>query len=242
MTMKRKAALPVGVALAALAVVQFAIASHPRPKSATPLRVSLVPAYEECTAPNRTHGPPLGFPSCTPPVQTSDHLTVGTPDANGAPANSISWVRLDVRVGAPGPPDDSELEIRAKVTDVRCKPGVSACGSANAAGGPDYTGELEGNATIRITDHFNGPDGNEPATVRDIPLPFTLSCASTAETSVGAVCTFPTTTECLGCMPPKDGQRTVVEITQVQVRDGGADGRVATLDNTLFMNQGVFIP
>jgi hypothetical protein len=33
-----------------------------------------------------------------------------------------------------------------------------------------------------------------------------------------------------------------VEFTQIQILDGGADGSVGTQDNTLFMNQGVFIP
>ena len=37
--------------------------SYPRPRGASPLRVSLVPAYQACTAPNRTHGSPLSFPS-----------------------------------------------------------------------------------------------------------------------------------------------------------------------------------
>ena len=54
-----------------------------RPAGATPLRVPLVPAYEPCSSPSLNHGPPLAFPSCGPPVQASDHLTVGTPDANG---------------------------------------------------------------------------------------------------------------------------------------------------------------
>ena len=38
-------------------------ATHPRPKSASPMQMSLVPAYTPCAAPNRTHGPPLAFPS-----------------------------------------------------------------------------------------------------------------------------------------------------------------------------------
>ena len=42
---------------------------YPRPKGASPMRGSLVPAYEPCTAPNRTHGPPLAFPSCAPPAR-----------------------------------------------------------------------------------------------------------------------------------------------------------------------------
>ena len=41
--------------------------THVRPAGATPFRVPLVPAAKHCTAPNRTHGPPLAFPSCNPP-------------------------------------------------------------------------------------------------------------------------------------------------------------------------------
>jgi hypothetical protein len=231
--------------LGVMLMVQVAIATHPRPKGASPVRVSLVPAFEKCTAPNMTHGPPLGFPSCSPPVPTSQFLTVGTPDANGAAANSVGNVRLAVLVGTPGPPDDSSLKLDAKVTDVRCKTGVSACGSANAQDGPDYTGELEGFATARVTDHYNATatgGGTDPATMQDIPFPFTMSCASTADTSTGSVCEIPRSTECLGCPPPKEGVRTVIELTQIQVRDGGADGVAATQGNTLFMVQGVFIP
>ncbi len=40
---------------------------YPRPAGAAPLRVSLVPTYASCTAPNREHGPPLAFGSCNPP-------------------------------------------------------------------------------------------------------------------------------------------------------------------------------
>ena len=231
--------------LGLMIVVQVAIATHPRPKGASPVRASLVPAYEKCTSSNRTHGPPLAFPSCSPPVPVSDFLTVGTPDANGAAANSVGSVRVGVHVGSPGPPDDSAVQITGNITDVRCKAGVSTCGNANAQGGPDYTGELEGNATIRITDHYNAASpggGTDPATLVDIPLPFHLSCASTADTSIGATCVFPTGTECLGCPLPKEGVRTVIEITQLQIRDGGADGMAATQDNTLFMVQGIFIP
>ena len=237
----RPLALAVG-ALMLLTATQLAGASHPRPKGATPIRVSLVPAYQPCTTSNNTHGPPLAFPSCSPPVQTSDFLTVGTPDVNGAAANSVGSVRISVVVGAPGPPDDSAVAIKGTITDVRCKAGASACGGANAQGGPDYTGELQGNATIRITDHHNGPDRTDAATVQDIPLPFTLSCASTSDTAIGATCQIPTSTECLGCPPPKEGARTIVELTQIQLFDGGSDGIAATQGNTLFMVQGVFIP
>src|SRR3954464_6119934 len=121
-----------------MGIAQVASATHPRPKGATPLRASVVPAYKTCAVPNRTHGAPLAFPSCNPPVQSSNFLTVGTPDANGvAAANSVGFIRLDVKVGVPGPPDDSDVLIRQSLSDVRCKPATAAavCGTANAADG-----------------------------------------------------------------------------------------------------------
>ena len=155
---RRKTAVLSAVALGALGLFMLASvanATHPRPKGATPLRVSMVPAFNQCTAPNRTHGPPLAFPSCNPPALSSTAVTVGTPDANGAAANSEGSVKLEVLVGVPGPPDDSDVLITSNATDIRCQAGTTSCGSANAADGADYTGGLQGNATIRITDHYN---------------------------------------------------------------------------------------
>ena len=61
----------------------------------------MVPAYGQCTAPNRTHGPPLAFPSCAAPTQTSEQLTVGTADSNGKPASHAGTVRYDAIGGSP---------------------------------------------------------------------------------------------------------------------------------------------
>jgi len=248
MSIKRKMVLPLALALGALGLMvmaQMASATHPRPKGATPLRASTVVAYKACTTPNRTHGAPLAFPSCNPPVQASNFLTVGTPDANGvAAANSVGFIRLDVKVGVPGPPDDSDVLIRASVSDVRCKPATAAtvCNQANAADGPDYSGEVQGNAIIRITDHYNGPGLNEAATVQDIPFPVNATCANTADTGAGGLCTANTSANAAVPGSVKDTQRANVEIAQLQINDGGADGQVATADNTLFGVQGIFIP
>ena len=46
-------------------------AGYPRPKGATPTRVPLVPAFNACAAPNRTHGPPLAFGRATRRSQSS---------------------------------------------------------------------------------------------------------------------------------------------------------------------------
>ena len=243
-TVKTRMLMPLTLVLAALGLMvaaQIAGATHARPKGATPLRVPLVPAYNACATPNRTPGPPLAFPSCNPPVQGSSFLTVGSPDANGAAANSVGAVQLNVVPSTCCPPQD--VAVTASISDVRCKAG-SACGNANAAGGPDYTGELQSNATIRITDHWNATSpggGTDPATVVDVPFPLNFQCANTADTSIGAGCTVNTSAVAVG-PPPSSVDRANVEISQLQVIDGGTDGLVGTTPNTLFAIQGIFIP
>ena len=227
--------------LAVTALTQIAGASHVRPKGATPLRASLVPAFKACSAPNRTHGAPLAFPSCHPPVQESNYLTVGTPDANGVQARSSGFLRLRVKAT---PPED--LFITLTITDVRCLPGTDAavCGTINNFDGPDYTGQVQSDATLRISDHYNGPNLDEAATVQDIPFPVTAFCVSTADMTVGSTCSVSTSSQA-NCPPVCqnfDNQRSVIELGQVLVRDGGADGQIATADNTVFMRQGIFIP
>jgi hypothetical protein len=232
-------------AVAMLIVSSVALATHPRPKGASPLYASMVPAQQACATPNRTHGPPLVFASCNPPVATSQSLTIGSPDANGAAANGIGFVRLTVKVGIPGPPEDSDVLIVSSGTDIRCLTGTAACGNANTFDGPDYTGELQGNAQIQITDHWNalapggGPDA---ATVIPIGFPVPGQCASTADTAIGGTCSANTSANATVPGAVKDGKRAIVEISQLQIADGGDDGLNATAPNTLFAVQGIFIP
>jgi hypothetical protein len=223
-----------------LVSAQLSSATHPRPKGATPLRVPIVVAYKQCTGTgNRTHGAPLAFPSCAPPVQTSSWLTVGTPDANGAAANSISSVTLKVKGTSP-----EDVIIQSSGTDIRCKAGTSAtvCNSANAADGPDYSGGMQGNALIRISDHYNGPALNEAATVQDIPFPVNATCANTTSTTTGGTCGVNTSANAVLAGSVKDTQRGVVEIQQIQIFDGGQAGVAGAADATLFGVQGIFIP
>jgi len=248
MTIRKRMVFPAALAVGALVmmvVASMASATHPRPKGATPLYASLVPAYAACTAPNRTHGPPLAFPSCNPPVQTSTAVTVGSPDAGGGAANSVGFVKLSVKVGLAGPPDDSDVNITSSISDVRCKAGTTACGAGNAADGADYTGELQGNATIRISDHWNAVapgGGTDAATVIDIPFPVTTTCATTADTAIGGLCTVTTSANTVVPGAVKDAKRAIVEVGQITITDGGADGLNGTSPNTLFETQGIFIP
>jgi hypothetical protein len=172
---------------------------------------------------------------------------VGTPDWNGAAAQSIGSLRLSVLVGDPGPPDDSDVRITASITDVRCDSQREGgpCVDGNAAGGRDYLGELEAVADLRVTDRFNGESadgGSDPATVVDFPFPVTMQCAGTPA-DVGATCAVQTTAAALVPGAVRDGERAVVAVGQIRVNDGGPDGLAATVDgNRRFAAQGIFIP
>jgi Tol biopolymer transport system component len=222
------------------------VAGYPRPKAASPLQVSLVPAYSQCTAPNRTHGPPLAFPSCNPPAQASAQATVGSPDALGGGANFTGTVRYKVVVGAPGPPDDSNVGLTASLADVRCLPSGSSCGGANAAGTADYAGELRVSVGLQMTDRWNAPaagGGTDAATVGEVTLAGSFPCGQTASTSTGSTCSLSTSANALVPGLVKDTKRAMWQFQRVQVHDGGPDLDADTTgDNTLFAVQGIFIP
>jgi PKD repeat protein len=205
---------------------------YPRPRNGSPLRTSLVPAYDSCATPNRMHGPPLEHPSCNPPSAASDNVTVGTPDANGSAADSVGWFRYNVQVGDPGTPaDEADVALEFSLSDVR-----------NAGSLSDYGGELQTRATIRITDRRSGPAANESGTVEDLALTATASCAVTADTGTGAVCGLTTTLDALTPGLAPEGARTIWAMGPVEVLDGGSDGDVDTPGNQVFARQGLFIP
>jgi len=205
---------------------------YPRPKGATPFRASLVPAYAECTSANRTHGPPLASPSCNPPAQTSDHLTVGTPDANGKPAKSVGSLRAGVIADETSTSaDEADVALTFDLIDVR-----------NQSDLLDYNGELEARAAVRITDRDNTP-GPVAGTVADFLYAFTVPCSTTADTTVGSTCSIATTADSLVPGTIDGGNRSIWELGQIEVLDGGADGLASTSGgNTPFARQGIFVP
>ncbi len=211
------------------------ITAYPRPKGATPTQVSMVPAYAQCTAPNRTHGPPLGFPSCSSPSQTSDELTVGTADSNGKATKSRGSVRYDTVVGNPATSaDEADVQVTVELSDVY-RQGTLA----------DYTGELRAQTSLRITDKLNtpAPGGPGAATVSDAFLGATVPCTATADTSEGASCNLVTTFDSLVPGTITETKRSIWALGAAQLYDGGADSDGDTpADNTLFMTQGIFIP
>ena len=114
--------------------------AYARPKAATPLEVSLVPAYRACATPNRTHGrrsPPLlrpAHPGLGP-------ATVGTPDANGQAPVSIGAVARHAGRRLPTPPDEG-----------RRGRGCPSATSAKAGPQRDTGGDITLALSARLTD------------------------------------------------------------------------------------------
>ena len=215
---------PGGVGMSGTVTVNGATVGYPRPKGASPLRASLAPAYKPCTTPNRTHGSPLAFSSCSPPVQVSDYVTVGSPDANGAAANSVG--SITVKVLSP-----ADVRFTSSITDVRRKSDLA-----------DYTGELQARFPMQITDKLNGPSANENGT-GNTTIAFTIPCTATGLTTIGSACAITTTANSVIPGSVVDSARSVWELQPVQVFDGGADGVASTTaGNTLFADQAIFAP
>jgi DNA-binding beta-propeller fold protein YncE len=232
---KTPATVTAGPTPVAVAVGSLPQGNYPRPRGATPFMTYLVPAYQPCFAWNRSHGPPFqNYGSCNPPVQASNYLTVGTADSNGAPTKSIGSVRYDAIPGNDATSqNEADVTIVVTIYDVRNKSDLS-----------DYTGELTADSALRITDKNNTPNpGAGPGTVSDTHLPFAVPCATTSDLTIGSTCTVSTSANAVMPGSVAEGKRAIWELGQVKVYDGGADSLASTTgDNTLFMDQGIFVP
>jgi hypothetical protein len=213
-------------------------ATFPRPRGATPLRVPLVDTFAPCGSPtrmpNRTHGAPLSYPSCAPPITGSFRLVLGTPDANGFSAAGVGSVTLRVKVGNPSTPgNQADVRLEVSQTDVR----------ANlVAGRPDYTGELLAELPLRVTDMFNSDGPGGAATVMDFRLRAVVPCADNGDPNDGGACDTSTTANALAAGAVRESRRAIWELGQVRVFDGGADGVALTEPNAQFLKQGLFVP
>jgi len=216
------------------------VTGFPRPKAASPLQTALVAAYQTCSSPNRTHGPPLAHPSCNPPVRSSAPLTVGTPDANGFGANSTAFARYSVKPGnLSTSADEADVKITASITDVR-----------NHPAGTDYTGQVLLTAQLTITDNDNAAETPEPATTEARPFEVPVQCSATADTTRGGACALTTSYDAVIPGAVSERQRAIWALGQIQVRDAGPNGTgyascpptCGDGDETVFMRQGIFVP
>jgi len=199
--------------------------SHVRPISASPIYVSLVPSFQECTAANRAHGPPLAYGSCTPPAMRSPNLTIRVPNGE---SRSKGFVRMAARLGPAGGPDDTDIRLRLSLSNVMRASDLS-----------EYTGELRAGATVRLTDK----ETPVSSTVQDFPLEFDVPCTPTPDPADKSLCDVLTDVDAVipGATPERT--RAVWALDQIRVYDGGPDEDAGTEgDNSLFAVQGFFVP
>jgi hypothetical protein len=204
---------------------------YPRPRGASPLRMSLVPAYKQSQCSNAVatqHGPPLAHRSC-PWQLESAQLTTGTPDSNGLFVRMEAYLLMKVMPGNESTPaDEADVKLTLHVNDVLTK-----------ALAP-YTGEIRARLMARITDL----DGKSAmSTTTPVSYGVTASCVPNADPRLGSACVSQTTMDALTPGAAREGDRAIWQLDQVEVFDAGADGNVLTsADNTVFLRQGVFIP
>jgi hypothetical protein len=146
---------------------------YTQPVGASPLRVSLVPAFEPCEtgSADSMHGAPLDFPACSHPAPASSTVTVGP--------RSLGFARMVVcdagsastfcnpSTGTLPKPD---VRLTASIRDVKCAstlpPGQSACLAAGADYNPNgspgpYTDGGDGSSTPARPICF--PSGTSPS-------------------------------------------------------------------------------
>jgi dipeptidyl aminopeptidase/acylaminoacyl peptidase len=208
------------------------VAGYPRPKGATPMYVSFVTAYQPCTAPNREHGPPLAFGSCSPTQPTSAYLVPGTADVNGKPPRNEGYLVLRAIPGVISTPaDEADASIEFFSDDIFTKTPLA-----------DYAGELRASFRVRATDRNNAPSPTA-GTTYDFSVAFSAPCTPNPDDLEGSACALSTTVDALIPGAIAEGKRSVWQVTDARVFDGGADGDGdTTADNTLFATQGIFIP
>jgi hypothetical protein len=127
--------------------------------------------------------------------------------------------------------DEADVAIEIRINDVRRKSNLA-----------DYTGEVLVNHTLRITDRYNGDAQNEPGTMVEYDFPIFPPCTATADPGQGSTCNLTTSADARVPGAIKEGKRTIWQLGEIRVYDGGADGFPSSFPNDVFLTQGVFVP
>jgi hypothetical protein len=248
MMIRKTAVLVAGACLMALPLAGTASATHDVPSQADVLHVDLVPNFRQtisstqCTArggANSTHGAPLAFASCNPPA-----FVPGTVAHAGL--QSTSDVDVTVVPGDTDPTngDQADVLLAGGGTDLR----------SGSRTGPDYdpnpTGaDVTSVAKIRISDHFNTTTGQPcaattscPATVIDTDFPTPVSCAATADPSVGSTCSVSTSADQVVPGVVLENKKAVVQAFRIRIKDAGNNGAPGDTDDRDAFMQGIYIP
>ncbi len=192
------------------------LAAQVRPKGATPIFLSLVPAFNQCTSPNATHdapNPPLSSGSCVPARPTNSFVTVGEPQVNGKGANFAGSVTIRAISG--------DTQFIVNVADVRSVFDLS-----------DYTSRLRLRYAIRLTDRAN-PAGTAGTLQDAVFSSDDVQCTATVDTTVGSTCALTTTLNSIVPGVVVSGRRAIWRLQSLSLQ---------TLNGVDFAVPGTFTP
>jgi hypothetical protein len=194
--------------------------------------VSLVPAFTQCGTPANpavgSHSPPFAVGSCNPsPVALAQ---VGSQSVGSA---RLSEVAGDITTAA----NEADIAFAANVTDVRSGSPTGADYDPNPSG-PDMTLL----ARFRMTDSANGASGTDRATTIDFDFAVPVDCQGTALPTVGSTCSTNTSANAVVAGSASEGSDAIVQVFRIRLNDAGVDGIRGNGDDTLFEQQGVFVP
>ena len=108
-------------------------------------------------------------------------------------------------------------------------------------GFPDYTGQLQLETSIRVIDRNNGPSEVGDDAGHALPGDGALHGHRRHDDRVHLLGQHDRDAV-LGAGTILEGKRTVWQLGQVRLNDGGADGVASTTPNSPFMVQGVMVP
>ena len=217
--------------------VRKIVPGYPRPKGATPvLRASLVPAYQQCTAPNRTHGAALAFALLQPASAAlgAAHGGHARRERRARPVERHAYApRRSSAIPTPRPTRRTSRSA-VSITDVRRSSGLA-----------DYTGQLQASAR-----DCGSPTGDNPAasglpaaTVQDDTFAWTVPCSATPDTAIGSTCSVTTSADARHARRGQGGHALgLAARSQVQVFDGGAGRRRVDDAQHAVRAQGIFVP
>ena len=141
---------------------------------------------------------------------------------------------LSAIVGSPATPaDEADLKLEVEITDVRRSDNLQ-----------DYSGALLLDSSLRIVDRdTRGLEVRTThGTMSELRFTYPIACTPTADTTVGATARLNTTVDASGGSFVKEGRRSMWQLGEQRIYDGGPDGDIDTEGNTLFAVPGVFDP
>ena len=165
-------------------------------------------AFRPCASShfNRTHGPPLAHPSCNPPVPESPNLAISVGETQ---LRSVGSLRARVLAGAPGAPDDTDVQLTFSLTNVM-----------KASDHSEYSGELQVRVPSRVTDK----EGAVSSTTQTFAVSWAVPCAPTADPQIASACTSNTTLDAVLPGAAAEGTRAVWALDAVRSTTAGRTG------------------